>query len=375
MNIPNLTGAAHRVTVVPTWRRLLSASLGAAALLLVTACGGGGDPASDSLAAETGGSTSTVSITGVAAVGAPITGQTVTVTNAKGVSRTAQTNSSGGFTVSIADSAPYVISVTDSAGKTWYSYTPTAGAVNVNPMTTLALLSANDFKPLADLVTNWLNDPLTQAEVLEAAKKVNANLQNVMTANSVAYASTNIFNGAFTANGTGMDAVLDDLGINITCSSTSCTQTIDWYNGSGTSTITWNNSIDTTGITVSWSVSTGGGTGGSGGGSTGGSTGGSIGVNLGSCRTNVQAGTYSMIVRTTVSGIGAGTIPEICVDGLPDRPTSQQEFCSDTDVVNQLPNGVSITGCSFSGNTGTISARITSPITLDYSVSYTFAQR
>jgi hypothetical protein len=235
-------------------------------------------------------------------------------------------------------------------------------------MTTLALLSANNNQPLANLVTNWANAPLTQSAVLDAAKKLNANLQNVMTANSVPYTSTNIFNGAFTANGTGMDAVLDDLGVSISCNTNSCTQIINWFSGAGTTTITWNNSIDTTGITLSWSTT--GGSGGSGGGGSG-----TIGVNVGSCSSNAQAGTYSMVVQTSVAGIGAGTIPEICVDGLPDRPVDQNDFCSDDIVTDELPNGVSITSCSFSGNTGTIGARITSPVILDYTVSYTFVQR
>ena len=342
----------------------------AGVLAALAACGGGGGD--DGSAATVAG---TATISGVAAIGAPITNQKVTVTNAQGASQETQTSSTGAFSVTIDDVAPFVIRVNDASGNTWYSYTPAAGTVNVNPMTTLALLSANNNQPLSALVTNWANAPLTQSAVLDAAKKLNANLQNVMTANSVPYTSTNIFNGAFAANGTGMDAVLDDLGVSISCSTNSCTQIINWFSGAGTTTITWNNSIDTTGITLSWSTTGGntGGTGGSGGGGTGGS--GTIGVNLGSCSSNAQAGTYSMVVQTSVAGLGAGTIPEICVDGLPDRPVDQSDFCSDNTVTNQLPNGVSITSCSFSGNTGTIGARITSPYTLDYTVSYTFVQR
>ena len=348
-----------------TWtsngRRWMAGVVAATVLAALTACGGGGD----------GGPVTPASVTvsGVAAIGAPITNQTVTVVNGDGTTSSAQTDSQGAFSVTIDDVAPFIIRVDDASGNTWYSYTPTAGTVNVNPMTTLALLSANGNQPLSQLVTDWANTVLSSTAVLEAAKKVNANLQNVMTANSVPYTSTNIFNGAFTANGTGMDAVLDDLGVSISCSSNACTQTIDWYNGGGTTTITWNNSIDTTGITLSWST-TGGGTGGNNGGGSG-----TIGVNLGSCSSNVQAGTYSMVVRTSVAGFGSVPVPDICVDGLPDRPVDQNDFCGDPQVTNQLPNGVSITSCSFSGDTGTIGARITSPITLDYTVSYTFVQR
>ena len=126
--------------------------------------------------------------------------------------------------------------------------------------------------------------------------------------------------------------------------------------------ITWNGNISTVGFTISWS-----------GGASGG--GGQIDVNLGACAPNPTPGTYSMIVQTTVAGLGGVPIPEICVDGLPGKPASQSDFCGSGDVNSALPPGVTITECSFVDPVGTISARITSPITLDYTVKYTFVLR
>ena len=348
----------------PGFRHLLVA---ATAALLLAACGGGGDDSSTPATTTpppTGGGTTvaTVDITGLAATGAPIVNATVTATNVRGEKATAQSNGSGGFTVKVADGAPYVLSVVDAAGKTWYSYAQAAGRANINPMTTLALLQANGNKPLADLVSSWSTRRVTPEQVLEAAKLLNANLAQVMTSKGVAASSTNVFTAEFNANGTGLDAVLDAMRVTINCTATSCTQTIT--SPAGSTLVTWNGSIATGGFTFSWSSTTAGG----------GTTGGTIDVGLGSCRAP-QAGTYSLVVTTTVSGLGAVPIPEICVDGLPAKPANQSEFCGSGTVTQQLPPGVSIVSCTYDGTAGTIAARITSPLVIDYSLKYTFVKR
>ena len=82
-----------------------------------------------------------------------------------------------------------------------------------------------------------------------------------------------------------------------------------------------------------------------------------------------------MLVQTTIAGMGSVAVPEVCIDGLQGKPASQAEFCGGDLAKAQLPPGVSIQSCSFSGNVGTIAARITTPITLDYTIKYTFVQR
>ena len=59
----------------------------------------------------------------------------------------------------------------------------------------------------------------------------------------------------------------------------------------------------------------------------------------------------------------------------PKGPASEAEFCGGTETLNALPAGVQIVSCSFDGTVGTIAARITTPITLDYSVTYTYVRR
>lgn len=338
-----------------------------ATLLSLVACGGGdGDGSGGSTAPPpTGGGSVTpgtpaaarVDVTGVAATGAAIANATVTAVNARGDRATATTGADGRFTVSVIEGGPYLLSVTDASNRTWYSYAAGAGTAHLTPLTTLALLQANGNRPLADLLANWATSRLTDAQVLEAAKVVNANLASVMQSRGVAATSTNVFNASFSANGQGLDAVLDALRVSIACTASACTQTIT--NPAGQVVVTWNANIATNGYTVSWS---------------GGGSSGTVDIGVGSCRAP-QAGTYSLIVQTSVSGLGVGSIPEVCVDGLPGKPASQAEFCGSATVNQQLPPGVQIVSCSFEGNSGTISARITTPVTVDYTVRYTFVQR
>ncbi|RVT48092.1 carboxypeptidase-like regulatory domain-containing protein [Rubrivivax albus] len=348
-----------RSTARAWWRAArtfgLSLAMAGAALGLV-ACGGGDDDGG-----VTGGGTPapTALITGLAAVGAPIAGATVTGTNAQGQTVTAITASDGSFTLTITEGAPYALQVTDADGNVWASYAQAAGRANITPLTTLAMADAWGYRPLADLLANWQANAPTPEQVLAAAARVNANLQDVMRAQGVDPTALNVFTAEFAANGQGLDAVLDAMRLRFDCTATACTQTIT--SPDGNVLVTWNANISTTGFTVSWSG--------------GGSGGGQIDVSLGACTANPVAGTWSMVVQTTVSGLGGVPIPEICIDGLPAKPASESEFCGGTDTLGALPTGVEVVSCSFDGTVGTIAARITSPITIDYSVTYTFVQR
>ena len=361
------------------WRALRGATALALALFL-SACGGWWDD--DPPAAR---------LSGVAATGAPIADAVVRVVNAAGNAAIAITNRDGSYTVQIADRAPFMLSVVDAAGKTWYSYAAGAGTAHITPLTTLAMLQANASKPLADLMRAWPSAPLPDTSVLEAAKAVNANLRALMSAHGVDANSVNVFTASdFSASRTGLDAVLDALRVNLDCSPSACTQNIT--SPAGNLLVVWQGDIATSGITLSCNLAGGSaaaaggstvgagstatgstsGTTGAAGGSTGSTTSGSVTVGLGSCKAPV-AGTWSMIVQTTVS-LGVA-VPEICIDGLAGAPASQAEFCGSDSVKAQLPPGVEILGCRYSGDTGTIDARITTPVVVNYTVKYTFVKR
>ena len=294
--------------------------------LLLAACGGGADSGNTTSNPTNIGTpaAASVEITGLAATGAAIGNATVTAINQSGTRASATTNASGNFNISIDEGAPYLLSITDSSGRSWYSYAPAAGIANLTPLTTLALLQANGNQPLSDLASNWSKRPLSDAQVIDAAKVVNANLASLMQSKSVPATGTNVFSLSFAADGRGLDAVLDALR-----------------------------------VTISWSGDNGSG---------------AVDLGIGSCHAP-KAGTYSLVVKTSVSGLGNAAVPDLCIDGLPDKPADQAEFCGDATVQQQLPPRVAIVSCTYSGNSGTISAHLGSPFALDYSVTFTFVPR
>ncbi len=328
--------------------------LAIAAAATLTACGGG----DDAVATATAPAAVTVTLIGTAATGAPMANALVTATNAKGVQATARTGTDGKFSIGVADAAPYALSVTDASGKVWYSFAAQAGVANITPLTTLALLDANGQKPLADLFKAWASAGLSADAVLASARKVNANLQALMAANGLDASKLNVFAAPFAADHTGLDALLDAMRVSFNCSATACSQSI--LGAQGNVLVSWNGNIATTGITLSWAATDNTGTGSSG----------TLVVGLGSCKAP-KAGTYSLVVQTVAAGIA---IPEICIDGLPDKPASQADFCGGADINAQLPAGVSIKSCTYSGNVGSITAQIITPFPIDYAVTYTFVK-
>lgn len=98
----------------------------------------------------------------------------------------------------------------------------------------------------------------------------------------------------------------------------------------------------------------------------------------------VDAGTsggYDLDLAITASGIA---LPAVRIENI-EKPASQAEFCSD-DVYAQFQQNVQgysgswrVTGCSFNGSVGNISAQltVTSPfsMSLPYAVIYTYSAR
>ena len=326
----------------------LALALAATALTSsLTACGGGDDTPAPA---------TTVTITGVAATGAPIKGGKVNAVNAAGKTATATSAADGSYSISVAAGAPYALNITDTAGKVWYSYAPDAGVANITPLSTLALSKANANKPLAALYDAWGTAPLTSDAVLNAAKLLNANFQSQLLAKGVDYTKFNVFDSTFAANGAGYDAVLDSVRVQFNCTATSCTESVT--SPAGSTVLTWNSNLATGGISLSF---------------TAGGTPTNLNVNIGACKAAV-AGTYSMLVDTTVTGIGV-SVPQMCIDGLPSAPTSQADFCSGASYAAQLPAGVQVISCTYVNNVGTYNVRISSPLVLDYTVKYTFVKR
>lgn len=203
-------------------------------------------------------------ITGIAATGAALAGADVEVINKAGKSAKAVAGTDGKFSLKIDVGAPYMIKASK-GDKVLYSYTATAGYVNVTQLTTQAVLEAYEKGNIATLYKDWavLSNKITQAKIDEAAKKVAANLDKTLsaklTAEKVDAKKLNIFTQQFEANSKGLDAILDDIQVLYNCNLTSCNVE---YKVKGETYTGWNYNISTDGYT--WVINNPGGPAGSG---------------------------------------------------------------------------------------------------------------
>lgn len=189
-----------------------SAWLGISTTILATilaGCGGGG-----------GGAANTT-LTGTAATGAPIVGQVVAI-DANGQQFSATTSATGAYTVNVAGgTAPFILTVVGTSGGRAVTLTSVATAsgqtVNITPLTDLIVSTAAG-QPggatLATLCTSTVPADKALCKTALTAAATPAKLDAAVTAVTSMIAplnTTNInpLNGAFTANGTGLDAVLD----------------------------------------------------------------------------------------------------------------------------------------------------------------------
>lgn len=359
------------------FKRVTLTALCTAGLLSLAACGGGDDGNSNQDGQGGGGtpppSTAKTTISGIAAKTSCFAGQ-IEVVNAAGTKSdpvaTACSNGSGtgAFSVQVDDQPPFLIRAV-SGNETLFSFTALGGgSVNVTPLTTLGVLHANGYKPLADLFGNFAANQsdtsrLDSEAVLEGARKVVANLQAQFTSAGLSGPNSNVFSGALTAgSNTGFTRVMAAVIPTIQCSGSVCTVRVDGPDGS--ELLSWSSEISTAGVNFSAS------SGGSGGAGSGGSGSGGHTIAPGACGAPA-ANTVSIEITTTPGAT-------MCLSGLPagSRPTSQSQFCADEVVASQIGAGggsYTVNSCTFSGETGTISATISaSGFTIPYTVNYRY---
>jgi hypothetical protein len=194
-----------------------------AAALLLAACGGGSSSSpADPVPPVVPPPATTLS--GTAAVGAPISGSVVAIDSKGKVSTAVNTGAGGAFTVDVAGmTAPFFLSITGSSGGRQVTLNSIASAagqtVNITPLTDLIVSTASGqpggtalaavCAPVANTVsaacTSALANAATQQRLDAAVAAVVAMIKPINTGN------TNPLTGAFVANGTGMDAVLDQI--------------------------------------------------------------------------------------------------------------------------------------------------------------------
>ena len=196
---------------------------GVAAMLALSACGGGGGH-SDSPGTVTTPGTVSTTLTGTAAVGAPIVGSVFAIDSKGAVSPMATTNALGAFTIDVAGmTAPFILNVTGTAGGKQVVLNSIATApgqtVNITPLTDLIVATASG-QPAGTALASLCAPVAGKAPAECTAVLSNAtSAQKLDTAvaavteiiKPINTGSTNPLTGAFVANGTGMDAVLDQI--------------------------------------------------------------------------------------------------------------------------------------------------------------------
>ncbi len=153
-------------------------------------------------------------VTGIASSGAPVAG-TITLKDASGETLgPIDIESDGAFSFNVTGyTPPFVLKATATVGgDSWYSYSRSAGQVNVNPLTSLIVASAAEASDPANVyedATDISDDTLDTA--VQAVQAVFANLFTSFGVD----AGFNPFSGDCTVNHVGIDALFDAVDIAI----------------------------------------------------------------------------------------------------------------------------------------------------------------
>ena len=199
-----------------------------------------------------------VNLTGTAATGAAFVG-TLNILDSTGENiDNIPVEIDGTFTVDVGVLTPPLMLQavpSDPAEATLYSYisaddiTPgtTSARVNITPLTSLSMFIATGVNTQAELdsyFSSWSTNSGTfsDADLLDAQATINANLQTQFGNNGVDHTTYDFFGTAFSADGTGIDAVLDAIDVDLSSG-------IDVGVG-GSPGFMFDDMIDTTGIDI-----------------------------------------------------------------------------------------------------------------------------
>lgn len=326
------------------------------------------------LAACSGGDvapTSTALLSGTAATGAPIAGGKVDMACASGAPISTTTSSIGTFEVALqGQTLPCKLKVSGGSlanGVAYHSVALQAGTVNLTPLTDLVVARMHGGAPSA-----WFSAIAAADFQKITADAVNTALGAITTGLGLAtpLGGKNPMTAAFEAKTTDpLDKVLEAIKASAPNHGTLLAA------AQGTN---WNTLAQTYVAAINAALSGASAGGGATDPPAGGGSGTAPTVSLGACAANPTPGTYSMVVETTVSGLGSVPVPTVCINNVATKPATQDSFCGDASIRQALPAGVlTIESCTYDATAakGTIVAKITTPVTITYTVTYTFVKR
>ena len=201
-----------------------SALLASAVLFVLSACGGGGGSATTPVTPPvTPPPPVTTTLSGVVAAGAPIASAAVTIKDATGTTKNATAQRNGSYSLDVSGlKAPFVIEASGVlAGNqvVLHSVLPsvtagTSAAANVTPPPEALVATVGGAKPVKVFTTPDATK-LTAAAVQSAQGTLKTALATVLTAAGVP-ANVDLVQSPFTANKSGLDAVLETVKVQVT---------------------------------------------------------------------------------------------------------------------------------------------------------------
>lgn len=202
-----------------------------AVVTLIAGCGGGGGSASSG-----GGGSSPIAISGTAATGAPITGGASGSMNGVVILKdssnpaktvTTATDSNGNYAFTQAQiqgfTPPFMLQINYKIGGIGYSLASAVTAadvtsglatINITPLTDLVIANLGHQITSAIFANGNYSSLLTPAALSAGVSTLDAELQPILLQQGVS-GTVNLLHQAFTANGAGLDAVLDSLQVTI----------------------------------------------------------------------------------------------------------------------------------------------------------------
>ena len=156
---------------MPTFSPSIPCAISVLSFAILAGCGGGGDDAASTPGAPPG--AAAITLTGLAATGAPLAGATVTARCSGGADIAGTTAADGSFTLTLVAGqlAPCMVKIVSAApALTLYSYAAAAGRVNITPLTDLIVARAAAANPAVAFSTFNAAQAATINAALVAAK-------------------------------------------------------------------------------------------------------------------------------------------------------------------------------------------------------------
>lgn len=215
------------------------------AVFAITGCAGGGED-NNNVATST-------AINGTAATGVALTG-TVTAVGANGKQAAVTLNANGTFTLNSTElTFPVLLKADDGNGTVLYSWAAAANSVaNITPLTTLALILTDLSDNLGTVFANWSGsaNALTSSALQTAQAKVNANLQTFFVNASLDSTNYDFLTTPFTADGTGIDAMLDALDFGFSYTGADFASVVNIKLANTNNAVSFSVSADASGISI-----------------------------------------------------------------------------------------------------------------------------